>query len=86
MTTEQFPDISSLPYEQARDELVAIVARLETGQVPLEDGMALWHRAEALAAHCTAWLDDAQASMEKAQADQAETDRGQEGEVDAGLR
>ncbi len=53
-------DIASLSYEQARDELVAIVAKLESGQVPLEESMQLWQRGEALAAHCTAWLDEAQ--------------------------
>ncbi|HMT32000.1 MAG TPA: exodeoxyribonuclease VII small subunit [Dermatophilaceae bacterium] len=56
-------DIAALGYEQARDELVAIVARLEAGQVPLEESLQLWQRGEALAAHCTAWLDGAQARI-----------------------
>jgi exodeoxyribonuclease VII small subunit len=55
--------VAELSYEQARDELVSIVARLEAGQVPLEESMTLWQRGEALAAHCTAWLDDAQARI-----------------------
>lgn len=62
----EFPDIAGLAYEQARDELTAIVARLESGQVPLEESMRLWRRGEALAAHCTAWLDDAQAQVSAA--------------------
>ena len=53
-------DIPDLSYEQARDELITIVARLESGQVPLEQSMSLWQRGEALAAHCATWLDDAQ--------------------------
>ena len=53
-------DVASLGYEQARDELVDIVARLEGGQVGLEESMTLWQRAEALAAHCTRWLDRAE--------------------------
>lgn len=57
------PDVSGLGYEQARDELVDIVARLESGQVGLEESMGLWERAEALAAHCTAWLDQAEARL-----------------------
>ncbi len=56
-------DIASLSYEQARDELVAIVAKLESGQVPLEQSMELWQRGEALAAHCTSWLDQAQSRI-----------------------
>ena len=53
-------DIASLGYEQARDELVDIVARLENGQAGLEESMLLWERAEALAAHCSRWLDRAE--------------------------
>ncbi len=61
-----FPDVAALRYEQAREELVAIVGRLEAGQAPLEDSMQLWRRGEALAAHCAAWLDGAQAEIEEA--------------------
>ncbi|GMA18364.1 exodeoxyribonuclease VII small subunit [Arsenicicoccus piscis] len=53
-------DIASLRYEQARDELVRIVARLEAGQLPLEESLTLWERGEALAAHCQSWLDQAE--------------------------
>ncbi len=59
-------DIADLSYEQARDELITIVARLESGQVPLEASMSLWQRGEALAAHCSTWLDDAQAKISDA--------------------
>jgi exodeoxyribonuclease VII small subunit len=55
--------LAALSYEEARDELTAIVARLEGGQVPLEESMALWRRGEALAAHCSTWLDAAEASL-----------------------
>ena len=54
------------PPEDAREELIAIVAKLEAGQVPLEDSMQLWRRGEALAAHCSRWLDSAQAEIEGA--------------------
>ncbi|WP_076262722.1 exodeoxyribonuclease VII small subunit [Intrasporangium flavum] len=61
-----FPDIPGMRYEDAREELVGIVARLEAGQAPLEDSMHLWRRGEALAAHCATWLDGAQAEIERA--------------------
>jgi exodeoxyribonuclease VII small subunit len=62
----EFADVAELSYEDARDELTAIVAQLEGGQVPLEEGMRLWRRGEALAAHCTAWLDGAQRQISEA--------------------
>ncbi|MDN5794274.1 MAG: exodeoxyribonuclease VII small subunit [Intrasporangium sp.] len=64
--TSAFPDIAGLRYEQAREELIAVVAKLEAGQAPLEDSMQLWRRGEALAAHCQQWLDGAQAEIERA--------------------
>ena len=56
-------DVAALSYEQARDELVDIVARLENGQAGLEESMNLWARGEALAAHCATWLDAAEARI-----------------------
>ena len=61
--TTDFQDIANLSYEQARDELIAIVAQLEGGQIGLEDSMSLWQRGEALAAHCSTWLDGAEAKL-----------------------
>jgi exodeoxyribonuclease VII small subunit len=56
----------ALSYEQARDELVDVVRRLESGGVPLEESLALWERGEALAAICQAWLDGARAKLDAA--------------------
>lgn len=68
MADQQTP-VPELTYEQARDELVAIVARLEAGQMPLEESLATWERGEALAAHCQQWLDDAQNRLDAASKD-----------------
>lgn len=62
----QLPAAESLSYEAARDELVTIVARLESGQLGLEESMTLWERGETLADHCTRWLDGAQARLRRA--------------------
>jgi exodeoxyribonuclease VII small subunit len=59
----ELADIAELSYEDARDELVTIVAQLEGGQVGLEESMRLWQRGEALAAHCSSWLDGAEAAL-----------------------
>lgn len=69
-------DIAALSYEQARDQLVAIVTALETGASTLEESLALWERGEALAAHCERWLDEARKRLDdaRAQATQATQD------------
>ncbi len=51
--------VDQLGYEQARDELVAVVARLESGAGTLEEALVLWERGEALADRCQQWLDGA---------------------------
>src|SRR6476469_122961 len=48
-----------LSYEQARDELVSVVQRLEAGGTSLEESIALWERGEQLAAICQRWLGGA---------------------------
>ena len=59
-TPDTTPDI---PYEQARDELIAVVAQLEQGGTSLEESLALWERGEKLAAICQQWLDGARARL-----------------------
>lgn len=61
--TESQPDLS---YEQARDELVSVVQRLETGGSTLEESLALWERGEELASICQRWLDGARARLKAA--------------------
>ena len=56
----------ALTYEQAREELVEVVRRLETGGASLEESLALWERGEALAAVCQQWLDGARAKLDAA--------------------
>lgn len=56
-------DIAGLGYEQAREELVQVVSRLEAGGTSLEESLALWERGEGLAAHCQTWLDGARTRL-----------------------
>ena len=53
-----------LSYEEARDELVDLVAELESGQSSLEESLALWERGEVLAKICQEWLDGAKAKLD----------------------
>ena len=62
------PPDQSLSYEQARDELVALVQRLESGGAPLDESLALWERGEHLAALCQQRLDGARAKVDAARA------------------
>ncbi|MBE0008887.1 MULTISPECIES: exodeoxyribonuclease VII small subunit [unclassified Arthrobacter] len=64
-------DVSSLSYEQAREQLVAVVSQLEAGGVTLERSLALWERGEALADHCESWLEGAKKRLAAAR-DKAE--------------
>jgi exodeoxyribonuclease VII small subunit len=57
-----------LSYEEARDELVDLVAELESGQSTLEESLALWERGEVLAKICQEWLDGAKAKLEASKA------------------
>ena len=61
--TDANADVTELSYEQARDELISVVAQLEGGQLGLEESLRLWQRGEALAAHCSTWLDGAEAAL-----------------------
>lgn len=63
---EAAADLSALGYEQARDELMDVVRRLETGGLTLEESLAAWERGEALAKHCQAKLDGARARLDAA--------------------
>jgi exodeoxyribonuclease VII small subunit len=55
-----------LSYEQARDELVEVVRKLEAGGATLEESLALWERGEELAGICQEWLDGARARLDAA--------------------
>lgn len=57
--------IEQLSYEDAREELVDTVRRLEAGGTSLEESLALWERGEALAQRCQDWLDGARKRLDE---------------------
>ncbi len=57
---------AAIGYEQARDELVDVVRRLEAGGATLEEALALWERGEELAKVCRHWLEGARARLDAA--------------------
>ncbi len=68
------PDTASLSYEEARDELVGIVARLEAGEATLEESLALWERGEALADRCQQLLEGARERIREVRDGAADSD------------
>lgn len=71
MTETTKPEI---PYEQARDELISVVQRLETGGTSLDESLALWERGEQLAGICQQWLDGARSRLAAAAAQDSDND------------
>jgi exodeoxyribonuclease VII small subunit len=65
MHMSETPDIQSLSFEQALAELEQIVARLESGQAPLEDSIRMYERGAALKSHCETRLEAARLRVEK---------------------
>jgi exodeoxyribonuclease VII small subunit len=54
-----------LTYEQAFEELQAIIAELESGGKPLEDALALYERSQTLYQYCVGLLDQAALRIQK---------------------
>jgi exodeoxyribonuclease VII small subunit len=54
-TSDQEPS-----YEKAYAELQEIVTKLESGEIPLEDALALYARGQALAKTCAGLLEKAE--------------------------
>lgn len=58
-------DISALSFEAAMAELEEVVRKLESGQVALEESIALYQRGADLKAHCDARLRAAEEKVEQ---------------------
>ena len=54
-----------MTFEEAEKELTGIVERLESGNVPLDEALALWERGEQLYKLCREQLDTAQGKVEE---------------------
>jgi exodeoxyribonuclease VII small subunit len=64
-TPSPSPEVTGLSFEAALRELETIVARLEQGEVDLEDSIALYERGQALKNHCETKLKAAEGRLEK---------------------
>lgn len=60
MAKEKLKSPSELNYEEAISELKALVEELESSELLLEEGIALFERGQALAARCSELLEEAE--------------------------
>lgn len=71
--TEQQPGTDSkelgLSFEEALSELETIVSRLETGDLSLEESLALFEQGQWLARHCGGQLEAASLRVEQLTSD-----------------
>ncbi|MET0154960.1 MAG: exodeoxyribonuclease VII small subunit [Rickettsiales bacterium] len=56
----------TMTFEDAMEEMESIVSRLERGDLPLDDAVSAYVRAEKLRRHCRLALDRAEMSVKKA--------------------
>lgn len=61
-----------LTFEQAFEQLGEVVQQLESGELPLEQSLALFERGMALARLCEGKLDDAEQKVQKLVGSEAE--------------
>lgn len=57
--------VGDLTFEKALAELEEIVGKLERGDVPLAESIAIYERGEVLKKHCDKLLGEAEARVEK---------------------
>lgn len=55
--------IEKLTFEQAFSQLEETTQKLEAGNLPLEEALALYQRGMALAKHCSLQLDNAELTI-----------------------
>ena len=70
MAENTLPDVSKLSFETALKQLEEIVTKLERGDVPLEESIAIYERGEALKKRCEGLLREAEERVEKIRAEE----------------
>lgn len=52
--------LDDLTFEQAYEELTAIIEQMESGTLPLDESVKLYERGQNLSAYCERLLEDAE--------------------------
>lgn len=58
-------NLNNVSFEEAYAELEQIIARLESGELPLDESVALFERGRKLSEHCQALLDKAELRIQQ---------------------
>lgn len=73
--------IGKMSYEESFKELQSVVEKMEAGELPLKDSLALFERGQALSARCGELLEEAQLRLRQL----TENDSGELVEADLDL-
>ncbi|MGA2489121.1 MAG: exodeoxyribonuclease VII small subunit [Anaerolineales bacterium] len=65
MAKNETKPIEEFSYEEAYTELEKIVTKLEAGEQPLEEAVALFERGQKLTRHCAGLLDKAELKIQQ---------------------
>jgi exodeoxyribonuclease VII small subunit len=57
--------LENLTYEEAYQQLEAIIAQLESGELSLEKSVTLYEQGQMLSAHCQKLLEDAELKIKQ---------------------
>ena len=63
--------IEKMSYEEAFMELQSVVEKLESGELPLKDSLALFERGQALSTRCSELLEEAQLKLRQLTLDES---------------
>ena len=72
--------VDELSYEQAVERLEALVERIESGEIGLEDSIRAYEQGVALLGRCRRVLDDVEQRIEQLSLEQLEQERGRGGD------
>ncbi|HUS83731.1 MAG TPA: exodeoxyribonuclease VII small subunit [Anaerolineales bacterium] len=63
--------IGKMSYEEAFIELQSVVEKMEGGELPLKDSLALFERGQVLSARCSELLEEAQLKLRQLTKDES---------------
>ena len=63
--------IGKMSYEEAFIELQSVVEKMEGGELPLKDSLALFERGQVLSARCSELLEEAQLRLRQLTEDES---------------